>query len=45
MEFRRVNVVRPFPASNGVNTGNEEAMALKAVTRLQSVKLQYTEKA
>jgi hypothetical protein len=37
-------VVRQSPASKGVNTEAEEAMALEAVTRRQPVKIQQTEK-
>jgi hypothetical protein len=36
--------VRQLPASKDMNTKAEEAMALEAVTRLQSVKIQQTEK-
>jgi hypothetical protein len=37
-------VVRQSPASKGLSTKAEEATALEAVTRLQSVKIQQTEK-
>jgi hypothetical protein len=36
--------VRQSPASKDVNTEDEEATALKAVTRRQPVKIQQTEK-
>jgi hypothetical protein len=38
-------VARHSPASKGVNTEAEEAVALEAVTRQQPVKIQQTEKA
>jgi hypothetical protein len=37
-------VMRQSPATNGVNTETDEATALEAVTRRQSVTIQQTEK-
>jgi hypothetical protein len=41
---RRYVVVRQLPADKDVNTEAEEATVLEAVTRLQPVRIQQTEK-
>jgi hypothetical protein len=43
--LKRSYFVRQSPASKDVNTEGEEVTVLEAVTRLQPVKVQQTEKA